>query len=355
MIDSVYIHIPFCKYICSYCDFCKKYIKNQDVDGYLIALEKEIKNQENILCKTIYIGGGTPSSLNISQLNKLCQIIKENFKFKDGYEFSFECNPDDVSDAKLSILKDMGVNRLCIGMQTVNDDILVKIKRGHTKNDSQLALDIAHKYFDNVSVDFIFNLPEQSKDDIIESLEFIQKNNHIITNVSYYGLILESNTLLDITGYELGDEADEADMYNLIQKELTNLGYIQYEISNFAKPNFSSIHNDVYWQANEYYGFGLSASGYVDGYRMTNTYSLKDYINGSNTLLSNEQVSDEEKLYEKIFLSLRTTRGIKKEFLVDNNLKYDINDFNEVDGNISIKPEKLYISSEIIVNILEQL
>lgn len=355
MTDSCYIHIPFCKYICTYCDFCKKYIKYQDVDLYLESLKKEMSTLENNQkLTTLYIGGGTPSSLSVVQLEKLFNLIQEKFEFKENYEFTFECNPDDINKELMVLLKKFGVNRISIGMQTTNDKCLSLLKREHTKKDCQTAIDIASEYFNNISVDFIFNLPWQTEDDIIKDLKFIEQNS-TIKNVSYYGLILENNTILQTQEYSLFDEDKEATIYYLIQKNLNELGYNQYEISNFAKNGYPSIHNQVYWLGKEYYGFGLGASSYVDGVRKTNTSSIKDYNSQSNIVIESEELDQFAKDYEKIFLSLRTTKGLDLKLIKKYDLQYEEEDFILEDGYIHIRPEKFYISTTIILNILNQL
>ncbi len=356
MIKHIYIHIPFCKYICSYCDFCKKYIKNQPVSEYLKALETEIAKTitDKIEIETIYIGGGTPSALDIENLKQLQQIIARFFIFKPNYEFTFECNPDDISDEKMQILKQMGVNRLSIGVQVVNDNILQNLQRKHTVRDVKNGLEISGKYFDNISCDFIFNLPEQTKQDLDNSLRIISKYN--LSHVSYYGLILEENTILDTQTYQLQDEATEANWYHYLQKQLIELGYLQYEISNYARSEQNiSRHNLAYWQQREYYGFGLGASGYVNGVRMTNTKSMQDYLQNPLTKLCRDTITKNDELEEKILLNLRTRYGIEQTFMDKYHLNYQNDYFEVIDQNVRIKSEYLYLSNDIIVDLLIEL
>ncbi len=355
MIKHVYIHIPFCKYICTYCDFCKKYIKNQPVDQYLDALEQEIKSQikSQVKIDTIYIGGGTPSALTIKQIKKLGQIIRTNFSFNEIYEFTFECNPDDVNQALIDELKQMGVNRISMGVQTINDKRLAELRRGHSKADVKKALMQLKGNFTNVSCDFIFNLPKQTFTDIKESIAFIKE--YDLAHVSYYGLILEENTILDTMDYELKSEDVEADWYGYIQSELNALGYNQYEISNFAKPGFDSVHNLAYWHQKEYYGFGIGASAYVNNVRTTNTRALKDYLQDATINQVKTKVTKSDMIEEKIFLNLRTTRGIETMFLTEQNLKVDSKYFKQVGEYTQIRSEYLYESSELIVNLLMEL
>lgn len=356
MIKHIYIHIPFCKYICSYCDFCKKYIKNQPVSEYLRALESEINMTitDKIEIETLYIGGGTPSALEIENLKQLQQIIAKFFVFKPDYEFTFECNPDDINDEKMQILKQMGVNRLSIGVQIVNDTILQKLQRKHTTSDVEIGLEISKKYFNNISCDFIFNLPEQTKIDLDNSLRIISQYN--LSHVSYYGLILEENTILDTQIYQLQDEATEANWYHYLQKALIELGYFQYEISNYARGEQNvSKHNLAYWQQHEYYGFGLGASAYVNGTRITNTKSMQDYLQNPLTRLCHDTITKEDELEEKILLNLRTRYGIEQTFMDKYCLDYQNDYFEVINQNVRIKSEYLYLSNEIIVDLLIEL
>ncbi len=355
MIKNVYIHIPFCKYICSYCDFCKKYIKNQPVDAYLEALDLEISKSiaEPIAIDTIYIGGGTPSALNLEQIDKLASIIAKYFLFNPNYEFTFECNPDDVNPELVDKLVQMKVNRISMGVQTLNDDIQSNLNRQHNKSDVVNAIKCLDGKIDNVSCDFIFNLPSQKFSDISTTFDFIKENK--LKHVSYYGLILEENTILDTKEYELVDEDIETNWYLDIQKFFNDNDYQQYEISNFAKPGYESKHNFAYWDQKEYYGFGLGASGYVNGVRYTNTKSLNEYLKQIDLRMEENKLEEFDLDYEKIFLNLRTSRGIELEFINRLNLKFDPKYFN-IEGNyLKIKPEYYYESNEHIIDLLMQL
>lgn len=356
MIKHVYMHIPFCKYICSYCDFCKKYIKNQPVDKYLSALEQEIgeKITKKQKINTLYIGGGTPSALEINELKQLQQIIAKFFVFDTEYEFTFECNPDDISVEKMELLTAMGVNRISMGVQVLNDQLLTNLKRKHTVSDVKKAIEIAQKYLRNISCDFIFNLPEQTMSDLEASIALIEE--YKLTHVSYYGLILEENTILDTQEYELQDEDNEASWYYYLQEKLTELGYIQYEISNYArKEKFTSKHNLAYWQQREYYGFGLGASGYEKNLRYTNTKSLQHYLKNPMEKLFIEEINLSDLNEEKILLNLRTSYGIEKAFIEQNQLTISDKYFEQIGENIRIKSDYFYLSSEIIVDLLMQI
>lgn len=358
VMKSVYIHIPFCKYICSYCDFCKKYIKGQPVDKYLEYLDLEIGMylKDRIDVDTIYIGGGTPSSMSDLQVTKLMKIINKYFIFNDNYEFTFEANPDDVNDDLIKIIKAGGVNRLSLGVQTLNDQINHDNMRMHTSLDVQKALDTASKYLANISIDFIFNLPKQTMDDIKKTMEFVKLNDAKLKHVSYYSLILEDNTILHTRNFELMDEDAESVIYDYLQATLEQMGYQQYEISNFGKPGYQSKHNQVYWDNQQYYGFGLGASGYINNVRYTNLKAMNMYFDNLDEhklpYIESFKLTNYDLIQETIMLGLRTSKGIKLSSLYGIDLNMD--NFEIVNDYIRIKPSKLFVSNEIIVELLEK-
>lgn len=361
MSKGLYIHIPFCKYICSYCDFGKKYIKNQPVDEYIDSLVKELDMYAPFSdVDTIYIGGGTPSSLNNDQLTKLFSKLKELIDFKNIIEFSFEMNPDDINLELLQLLKANHVSRLSIGAQTLNDIILENLHRKHTGREVIEGLKLAQTIFDNISVDFMFNLPDQTKEDIKLSLQFIEESN--IQHVSYYGLIFEEHTILNTEEYNYWSEDEEGEVYAYIQSKLKGCGFNQYEISNYSKVGYESKHNIHYWNNDDYYGIGLSASGKLGNERYTNTYSLKEYINkiddGVQPVKDIEILSEDDILFEKIMLGLRYYQFVEIDanvygWIENNEMLNGKFDFKQ--KQIRLKPEFYYISNQIILDILERI
>ena len=358
---SVYIHIPFCDSICSYCDFCK-FIKNEEwVNKYLVALEKEIKSKyKNELLNTIYIGGGTPSCLNISELNNLFNIIKI-FNKDETIEFTFECNIENITKEKLELLYNNGVNRLSIGVQTFNNKYLNFLNRNHTKEDVINKINLAKKIgFKNINIDLIYALPNQTLKELENDIdEFLKLD---ITHISTYSLIIEPNTKLYINNINNIDEEIDLKMYELICNKLKQNGYIHYEISNFSKVGFESKHNLTYWNNNEYYGFGMGASGYIDNIRYDNTRSFNNYINGiyikeSHKLDINETIENE------FILGLRKINGINKEEFknkYNKNIK-DIEIVNKLlkegklledEKNIYINKDYIYVSNDILVEFI---
>ena len=354
---SVYIHIPFCDNICSYCDFCKVFYNSKLVDDYLGALRNEINlNYKGEVIDTIYIGGGTPSSLSLEQLDVLFDIIKV-FKLSSDYEFTFECNIENIDFDNLKFLYDHGVNRLSIGVQTFNEKFLKFLNRNHTSDMVVSKIDIAKKIgFNNINIDLIYAIPGETLDDLNHDIDMFLSLD--INHISTYSLILEEHTKLYVDGVSNIDEDMDRSMYELICNRL--LDFNHYEISNFGKPGYESKHNLVYWNNKHYYGFGCGASGYIDNVRYDNTRSLNKYINGDYRL--DEDVLDRNTIIENEFiLGLRKINGLN---ICDFNEKYG-NIFNDVvnrlilegklinDGsNIYINPEYIYVSNSILVDFM---
>ncbi|MEB2269882.1 radical SAM family heme chaperone HemW [Bacillus safensis] len=320
---AAYIHIPFCEHICHYCDFNKFFIKTQPVDEYLAALEKEMqhtieqKGEQEL--KTIFIGGGTPTSLTVSQLDKLMNSIHRVLKpTKNLVEFAVEANPDELSLEKLQVLKAAGVNRLSFGVQTFEDDLLKKIGRVHQKKDVLMSFERARAVgFDNISLDLMFGLPHQEKHHVMNSLEtaFSLGAEHY----SVYSLIVEPKTvfynLMQKGKLHLPPQEREAEMYELVMDEMERHGLKQYEISNYAKPGFESQHNLTYWSNEDYFGFGAGAHGYVDGIRNVNAGPVKHYLELIDQTgfpyKETHQVTKAEQIEEEMFLGLRKIEGVK--------------------------------------------
>ena len=357
MVKSAYIHIPFCNNICSYCDFCKLLYNKNFVKKYLDALEKEITNNyKNEILDTIYVGGGTPSSLSVSELNKLFSIIKI-FKLSKDYEFTFEVNIEDITEEKLEILKENKVNRLSVGIESFNDKYLKYLGRNYTSDIINEKVELAKKYFDNINVDLMYALKNESLDDLEEDIDKILKLD--IKHISCYSLIIEKNTKLYIDNTKYISDDLDSDMYDLIDKKLENK-YHRYEVSNYSITSYESRHNLTYWKNNEYYGFGLGAAGYIDNIRYTNTRNLSKYISGSYER-QEEVLTKEDKIKYEFILGLRLTSGINKDNF---NKKYGIN-INEIEIikelinkglliddkiNIYVPKKYFYVLNDILVN-----
>ncbi|MDQ0213936.1 oxygen-independent coproporphyrinogen-3 oxidase [Oikeobacillus pervagus] len=321
MITSAYIHIPFCHHICHYCDFNKVFYKDQPVDEYLHALRKEMElTMEHFPTKelkTIFVGGGTPTALSRKQLEMLCSHIRSSLPFSEG-EFTFEANPGELTVDKIKVLKEYGVNRISLGVQSFHDELLKKIGRAHTRKDVFATIDgLQSAGFENISVDLMYALPGQTLDDFRETLQtaFTLELPHY----SAYSLIIEPKTifynLMQKGKLPLPKEEVEARMYELVMDQMEKHHLHQYEISNFAKRGFESRHNSVYWNNDEYYGFGAGAHSYIKGKRKSNFGPLKKYITplkkeGQLPVFQEHLQTVEEKMEEEMFLGLRKTEGV---------------------------------------------
>ena len=358
MLRSVYVHIPFCEKICSYCDFCKMFYNEKLVDRYLEELEKEIDLlYDGDLIKSLYIGGGTPSSLNLKQSKRLLDILSK-FKRNEFFEFTIECNFSNINKEKLELFKEYGVNRLSFGLETTNSKHLDFLERDEkvdrTINIIKLAKDLG---FSNINVDLMYALPGESLDELRKDLEFIKSLD--IEHVSCYSLIIEEHTKLGIKNVEHIDSDLDFEMYQAICSFMKDNGFKHYEISNYSKEGYESKHNLVYWNNEEYYGFGLGASGYINNRRTTNTRSINNYLKGSY-LLEEEILEKDDLVYYEIMLNLRKSEGIDLDKLYslykvkldyEELLKLGMLEYN--DNRLYIPEDKWYISNDIILRLLE--
>ncbi|MCM1265882.1 MAG: radical SAM family heme chaperone HemW [Candidatus Gastranaerophilales bacterium] len=323
MTESVYIHIPFCKSKCKYCSFVS-FENHEKKKGYIYSLLKEIDyyySQEEL--KTFYVGGGTPSLLDISDLKK----ILSKFNFADDCEKTIELNPNDINEEYLNGLKTIGFNRLSIGSQSFDDHILQLIGRRHSSDEIYKSVEIARKVgFENISLDLIYGLPTQTLESFRHDLEQIFSIN--VEHISLYGLKIDEGCYFyKHQPDNLPDDDIQADMYLLAGELAAKNGFEHYEISNYSKPNYYSRHNTNYWKCGEYYGFGVSAHGYVGGIRYSNYSTLDKYMSEPTAHEYGQFLTEKEKLEEKIFLGLRLKKGINiqeinSEFEIDFEMKY---------------------------------
>lgn len=331
---SLYIHIPFCNRICTYCDFNKFLIKNQPVDAYLDALIKELGMISEKEIYTVFIGGGTPTALSNVQLERLLKFITERFDLIS--EFTVEANPDELTTDKIAIMKYYGVNRLSLGVQTFNNRLLRSLGRTHVEKDIKRAVDDANRLgIKSVSIDLMYHLPTQTLEECQYDLEQAVQLN--INHISSYSLILEPKTqfynLYKKGMLQMPDETLAQDMYYYTMKFLAAHGFHQYEISNYAKGNFESLHNKVYWQNKEYYGAGAGSHGYIDGKRYYNVVPVPHYIkamNNGNAIKEVIPVDVNAAMEEFMFLGLRLNRGIS---IKDFETRYDRR-FYEIFGTV---------------------
>lgn len=336
---GIYIHIPFCKQKCFYCDFCSFANKNEMQGKYVETVINEIKNithKEKYTVTTIYLGGGTPSILNPNYIKNILQEIKSSFEILDDAEITIEINPGTVNEEKLKRYKEYGINRLSIGLQSANDKILKNIGRIHDYKQFEETFFYARKCgFKNINVDLMIGLPTQAIEDVKQTLEkIIQKNPE---HISVYSLIIEEGTiiekLINENKLQLPDEETERIMYWTVVNELKENGYNQYEISNFSKKTYESKHNTNCWKQKQYIGLGTSAHSYLNKKRYSNTNNIEEYIkniqesNISKNITIHEEQTEESTMNEYMLLGLRMIQGIninefKQKFKIDPTIKY---------------------------------
>ena len=344
---SIYIHLPFCKSICPYCDFASYANKSAEMKAtYLAALKTEIRAVGellgNIFCNggaesaskftidTVFFGGGTPSIHSSREIEEILNVLKEYVVFSDDVEITLEANPGTVDLEKLQAFKDIGINRLSIGAQTFNQDILSKLARGHTVEETFEIIDLIKKVnFKSWSFDLIYGLPHQSLDDWKSTLELaLEKGSpHLsayalsIEPITPFGSIYGSSEHPDLAG-----EDALAEMYEVCNQMLKERGLNRYEVSNWAKGGHESRHNLCYWKADEYLAFGLSAHGYLRGYRFAHTRDIEEYIRlftqpvdiiqkalRTGTIYEDYKfIGKKEALEEEIMLGLRLSTGLEK-------------------------------------------
>ena len=336
---GIYIHIPFCKQKCFYCDFCSFANKNEMQEKYVEAVINEIKNithKEKYTVTTIYFGGGTPSILYPEYIKNILQEIESSFEILDDAEITIEINPETVNEEKLKRYKEYGINRLSIGLQSANDKILKKIGRIHDYKQFEETFFYARKCgFKNINVDLMIGLPTQAIEDVKQTLEkIIQKNPE---HISVYSLIIEEGTiiekLINENKLQLPNEETERIMYWTVVNELKENGYNQYEISNFSKKTYESKHNTNCWKQKQYIGLGTSAHSYLNKKRYSNTNNIEEYIkniqenNISKNITIHEEQTEESTMDEYMLLGLRMVQGIninefKQKFKTDPTIKY---------------------------------
>ena len=357
---GLYIHVPFCAQKCNYCDFNSYKIeeKNQKKE-YLISIKKEMelykedfKNKE---FTSIFLGGGTPSILNSEELTILVNSIYENFNINKDAEITMECNPGTLNKEKLETIKSLGINRLSMGLQVTQNHHLKYIGRIHTyeqfEKNYKDAIDIG---INNINVDLMYSLPNQSFDEWKETLDKIIKLNP--PHISAYSLILEEGTkFYDMymnKEFELNDEETDINIYKYTIDTLSKNGYHQYEISNYTKEGYECKHNIVYWKCEKYLGLGPGASGYIENYRYSNICDVEEYNkclhNNKKPIEDKNTLSKKDEMEEFIFMGLRMNEGINLDRFYE---KFGVN-FKQKHDNILDKLKNLNLIIEQNNNIM---
>ena len=333
---GIYIHIPFCVQKCVYCDFLSAPATNDVKIKYIEALKKEIElvglnnKEKDIEVNSIFFGGGTPSCIDPELIQSVLDTVKNNFRVNEFAEITIECNPGTLSEDKAYSYRNAGINRISFGLQSCDDKELKMLGRIHDFDDFRDSFRMARNYgFNNINVDLMTGLPGQTKESLLKTLKtaLAFKPEHI----SAYGLILEEGTVLfdRINEYPpIPSEELDRQMYDITRKSFTKSGYVQYEISNYAKPGYECIHNLKYWNREEYLGFGIGAASFIDEKRYSNITDINSYIDITSKLM--DEVKDNKLInidlsslyasFEKLdindakeefmFLGLRKIQGI---------------------------------------------
>ena len=322
---GLYLHIPFCKQSCHYCNFHFSTSQNNR-DEVLIAINKEINQKASVFndkISTIYFGGGTPTILTEKELNTIIENILKKFDVEKNIEITIEANPDDLTKSKLSALSNSVFNRMSIGVQSFIDKELKSMNRAHDSKKAIKSLEMARKYFENISIDLLYGLPESSLESCNYNLDFIQKFG--LNHVSAYALTIEPKTALQSflkkSVIEMPDEQLVYDQFKQINERLTNEGFINYEVCSFAKKDFFSQNNSAYWLRKKYIGIGPSAHSFDGNFRSWNISNNKkyiDHINQGRSYYKKEKLTKIDHYNEYIMTGLRTIWGVSTEHIESN-------------------------------------
>ena len=371
---GVYVHLPFCASKCAYCDFFSLADSEKQIPVYHEALMKQIKDSASVLSAyyidSIYFGGGTPSFYGAKRITQIFDVFKEHYKVLLDAEVTMEVNPDSIRSGDFTLLRKAGVNRLSIGVQTADDALAKNLGRRHSFEEvAQTVSRTRRAKFENISLDLIYGLPSQTKSDWAETLNkaIALRPDHI----SGYGLRIEEGTPLYLfkDSPAIPNDDDQADMYLYMVETLRDMGYRQYEISNFAVPGKESQHNLKYWNREEYVGFGPSAHSYIGNMRYSYITGLEAYLDalkGKRSILqAQDEISSSEQAVEYLMLGLRTTRGICQDeyFAIYQSsfapleallLEYEKQGWAQrVAGRWSLTPNGFLISNQLIESMID--
>ena len=367
---GVYIHIPFCKKKCNYCDFCSFPDRLDEIPLYVAELCRRIsefsKTHGRVAVDTVYFGGGTPTLMDAESFRVLMETLQESFEICDGAEISVECNPATIEKDGLSELRTLGINRLSIGLQSANDDELLLLGRVHTWTDFLNTYFAAREVgFDNISVDLMYGIPDQTLKSFSDTLgEVIRLSPE---HISAYGLKIEENTEFykNFDAYKFPSSDEQAEFYEFCCKRLFESGYNRYEISNFSKCGYESKHNLKYWHLDDYIGFGVAAHSCFGGERFGNSNDYSAFLRKEDICNERRIISQKERITEYVMLGLRLECGISfSEFealsgrkfkdvypLVDGFVKMGF--MRESEDRIAFLTKGFLVSNTILSQVLE--
>ena len=369
---AVYLHVPFCQHRCGYCDFTLVARQDDLIPQWLTALGNELQRLDRPYeVDTIFVGGGTPTHLNETQLEEFFQLIRSHFNLSENGEFSIEANPDGLTDSKLTLLQQCGINRISLGVQSFDDDVLQVLERTHRADEAQEVIHQCSEFIPDVSLDLIFGVPDQQLEQWQTTLETALSLP--ISHVSTYGLTFEKGTAFE-QRRRAGDllpvmDDVERSMYALAIDVIPESGRAHYETSNFAMPGHECRHNMVYWDASEYFGFGPGAARYVNGVRSTNarnvTRWIRDWLENRDSLQDHEVLSADARAREAIYLAMRLVRGLNvPEFetrfnvslteLVGNEVTHHIEGgmLEVVDGWLRLTREGRFVADSVMIDLV---
>ena len=364
--SGIYVHVPFCKQKCTYCDFASFPKEIGKAESYFACLYRELegraKQYPDKEFDTVYIGGGTPSVVSANLIAGVIRQIKKQFKLKKDAEITIELNPGTVDEQKIKEYKSVGINRFSIGLQTGFDDQLKRLNRVHTAKDFLLCCNMLKG--ENISADILLGIHDQTAEQVEKSIDLALAGG--VKHISVYALTPEVGTPIytDYLNGELLSDDEVADLYDHATEYLKGKGLIRYEVSNFAIPGYESKHNLNYWRRGEYIGVGVSASSFMDGRRFTNTFKIDEYINAviynKTPEISSDVIEGEDAKFEFIMLAMRTAEGMNiskfnAEFNADFDKEYSAvlakkSEFLERNGDtIKIKDKYLYVQNDILL------
>lgn len=329
---ALYIHVPFCDSICAYCDFCRVKRNDNVVKKWLDSLKTELEDRIfEIDFDTVYIGGGTPTCLCEEDLKVFLDLIQPYLICSE--ETTIEINPETLTFEKTRLLKEAGINRVSLGVQTIDNTLLTLIERKHSKEDIVKCIQwLKEVGIYNISCDCMYSLPNQTMTQLKETLEFIISNQ--IPHCSIYSLTIEENSEFKRKGYTHLDDDIEADMYELIVGYLESKGYHQYEISNFCKDGYESKHNTHYWNYDDFVGISIGASGKEEHCRYDCTTNFQEYFKG-NYIQEIIPLKKEDEMFEMIMMGLRLKKGMNLKLFEERfNLTFDEVYHNEKENAI---------------------
>ncbi len=359
---AIYVHIPFCEKKCKYCDFNS--VVCLEHEKYFAHLQKEIENCKNEGdVSSVFFGGGTPSCVSEDFIFSILKKLRNKFCFKEDCEITIECNPNSATKRKLELYREMGINRISFGVQSLNSKILKAIGRIHTVKQAKQCVTLAKECgFEKISVDLMLGLPFQKKKDVKDAIKFFADK---VGHISAYTLQLEKGTALfnevEKGQIVLPNDDKTAKLYELCNKMLKRRGFFRYEISNFAKKGKMCKHNLSYWKRDEYIGFGVSASSFVSGVRKTNSSSFEEYFSQKGEVI--EKLSSKEEITERIMLGLRSCLGFRlsKILILGKDLEKDRNYqiflergvLIEKDNIVTLNPKYYQLSNQVISMLLK--